>query len=98
MKNLFYLLCFLLTSCSLKGDSDYIQNRFWKRGSGFGITDIIILNNKNFRNDTIFIYKKPVATFYKLEDFKSDLIIKSLIKNQLGTYHDQGEIKKNKWK
>lgn len=96
MKNFFYLLCFLLTSCGFKSDSDYIQNRYWKRGSGFGLTDIIILNNENFRNDTIFINKKPVATFEKLEDFKSDLIIKSIPENQLGTYHDQGKIKENR--
>ncbi len=95
MKKLFYLLCFLLTSCSFKIDSDYIQNRYWKRGSGFGISDIIILNNKNFRNNTIFENNKPVATFKKLEDFKSDLIIKSISENQLGTYHDQGEINQN---
>jgi fumarate reductase subunit C len=92
------LLIFSITSvsCSFKSDSDYIQNRYWKRGSGFGLIDIIILNNENFRNDTIFINKKPIATFEKLEDFKSDLIIKSIPENQLGTYHDQGKIKENK--
>lgn len=92
MKNLFYLLCYFLTSCSFKSDSDYIQNRYWKRGSGFGLTDIIVLSENNFKNDTIFDNNKPVAKFEKLEDFKSDLIIKSIPKNQLGTYHDQGKI------
>ncbi len=95
MKIYINLLLLFMISCSLKSDSDYILNRYWKRGSGFGISDIIILNNKNFRNDTIFLNEKPVAVFYELSDYKSDLIIKSIPKNQLGTYHDQGEINQN---
>ena len=86
------LLSFNMVSCSFKSDSEYIQNRFWKYGEGFAIKDILILDDKNFKNDTIFDNKKPIAVFIKLEDFKSDLIIKSLITNELGTYHDQDSI------
>lgn len=82
-----------IVSCSFKSDSDYIQNRYWKYGEGeFYLNDIIILNEKNFRNDTIFINKKPIAIFYKLEDFKSDLIIKSIAKNKSAKYHNQGKL------
>jgi hypothetical protein len=95
-KILFLVLILALGSCSFKSDSQFIQNRFWKGGElGFiGLTDILILNSNNFRNDTIFVGEKPVATFYKLDDFKSDLILKSIETNKLSTYHDQGEINK----
>lgn len=89
------LALFIITSCSLKSDSECIQNRYWKYGSGFALTDIFILTNENFKNDTIFVDKKPMAVFYKLEDFKSDLLIKSITNNELGTYHDQGKINNN---
>lgn len=88
--------CIALFSCSLKTDRDFIKNRFWKYGEGFcAKTDILILKNKNFRNDTIFDNEKPIAIFVRLEDFKSDLIIKSISNNKIGTYHDQGKINEN---
>jgi hypothetical protein len=93
-KNLFLVLVLVLGSCSFKSDSEFIQYRFWKRGElGFiGLQDILILNAENFRNDTVFVDKKPVATFYKLDDFKTDLILKSIETSKLSTYHDQGKI------
>ncbi len=85
------LLSFSLVSCSFKSDSEFIQNRFWKYGEGFQAkTDILILTNENLRNDTIFVHKKPIAVVIKLEDFKSDLIIKSIKTNYFGRYLDQG--------
>ena len=88
-----FFTLFSLLSCSFKSDNEYIQNRFWKYGSGFHAkTDILILTNKNFLNDTIFIKKKPAAIFVSLDDFKSDLIIKSVATNELGYYHNQGLI------
>ena len=95
MKKIFVFvsICMILMSCNHKRETQFIQNRYWKHADGFGLTDILVLNSKNFRDDTIFVDNKPIAIFLKLKDFDSNMMIISVIDGKIGTYSNQGKIK-----
>ncbi len=78
-------------SCTLTDDR--IKKHWWKYGEGFHMGDVLILDNKNLLNDTIFINGKPKAIIvdkvYGLIGDDNEIIIKSLLTNEKGIYHEK---------
>jgi len=73
--------------------NEKIKKHWWKYGEGFHIGDVLVLDNKNLINDTIFINDKPTAIIvdkvYGLIGADNKIIIRSVWTNEKGTYHEK---------
>lgn len=85
-----FIIVIQLTSCSNMNNED-IKTYTWRYSDGFHIGDILELDNKNLRGDTIYSKNKPVAIIIKRSKetpfITSSMEIKDFNSDETGTYH-----------
>lgn len=96
LKHLLLGLFFLLTCCS---SNDYLKEHWWKYGGGYHLGDVLVFDDRNLSNDTIFnildsTNRIPEAIIIKVNNrfLANDyqLEIKSLETSEIGFYYDKG--------
>lgn len=88
------IISFLTIPCSgCTLTNDRIQKHWWKYGNGFHLGDVLRFANNSLRNDTIFINNRPTAKIidktYGLFGDDNEIVIKSLLTAETGTYHEK---------
>lgn len=94
MKKIVTISCLCLTiflSCTL--NDTQLKKRWWKYNRGYYLGDVLDFNDLNYRNDTIFVGRKPLAIILSklnaLPGGDNQITIKSLSTKETGVYNQK---------
>lgn len=88
--SILYVLLALLYGCQNNIDVNYIESTGWLADSGFKITQYMDFRHYySIKGDTIYFENKPKCIIIGLDKSNSELTVKSIKDNEIGTYFDE---------